>query len=478
MTWDPTIPATNADLLSAPVRDNFAALETSIMGALGALATQQVLLRAPGPAIGGVAAGTDGQVLTLATGVPVWQAAPTGGGAVGEWNWSTITTSPATGTQMRLNAAHPYTAATTLWVRYQTVNGTDARIALLLTKPGQTLHIQDKTTSTNYVRLSVTATPTDDTANGQVILPVAWIGNGNAIVNNQNVLMIIGAAQSAATIIDAKGDLIVGTAPDTATRLGVGTDGQVLMAEAAQATGLKWAAPMTNPMTNIGDLIRGDTAGIPTRLAAVATGAVLASAGVNTAPTWNTSPSLTGLTLSGMTQGSVLFIGASGAITQDNASLFFDDANNSLRLGASSVGTSGQRVLALGPGTAPTTSPVDTVQLFTADRLGEAGSRGLVIRTERGGTIELTSDSGPTTQIHVTDPGGTARMYMSSHPVYAGIGMATAHSISFWTSDVTRGGWDAGGEFSLGILGLAPRVVSHGAIDSGGAGYRLLRITN
>ena len=45
-----------------------------------------------------------------------------------------------------------------------------------------------------------------------------------------------------ATIIDAKGDLIAGTAADTAARLAVGTNGQTLVADSSTATGLKWAA--------------------------------------------------------------------------------------------------------------------------------------------------------------------------------------------------------------------------------------------
>jgi len=48
---------------------------------------------------------------------------------------------------------------------------------------------------------------------------------------------------SMATAIDAKGDLIGGTGADTFARLAVGTNGQVLTADSAQATGLKWAAP-------------------------------------------------------------------------------------------------------------------------------------------------------------------------------------------------------------------------------------------
>jgi hypothetical protein len=46
---------------------------------------------------------------------------------------------------------------------------------------------------------------------------------------------------SMATAIDAKGDLIAGTAADTFDRLAVGTNGQTLVADSSTATGLKWA---------------------------------------------------------------------------------------------------------------------------------------------------------------------------------------------------------------------------------------------
>jgi hypothetical protein len=45
--------------------------------------------------------------------------------------------------------------------------------------------------------------------------------------------------------IDAKGDLLAGTADNTIGRRSVGTNGQVLTADSAEATGMKWATPST-----------------------------------------------------------------------------------------------------------------------------------------------------------------------------------------------------------------------------------------
>ena len=45
-----------------------------------------------------------------------------------------------------------------------------------------------------------------------------------------------------ATIFDAKGDIIAATAADTAARLAVGTNGQVLKADSTAATGLAWGS--------------------------------------------------------------------------------------------------------------------------------------------------------------------------------------------------------------------------------------------
>ena len=58
----------------------------------------------------------------------------------------------------------------------------------------------------------------------------------------------------ASTLIDAKGDLIVGSAADTAARLAVGTNNQILTADSAATNGVKWATP-TSTVSAVNSLV-------------------------------------------------------------------------------------------------------------------------------------------------------------------------------------------------------------------------------
>lgn len=53
------------------------------------------------------------------------------------------------------------------------------------------------------------------------------------------------------TIVDAKGDLIAATAADTPARLAVGSNGQLLAANSATATGLEWQTVSSGGLTLI-----------------------------------------------------------------------------------------------------------------------------------------------------------------------------------------------------------------------------------
>jgi hypothetical protein len=79
LVWDPTKPATNADLLSPEIRGNFAALDAAIMALLAAGPASALVLIGAGGAAAKLDPGTAGYVLTMVSGAPAWAAA-TGGG--------------------------------------------------------------------------------------------------------------------------------------------------------------------------------------------------------------------------------------------------------------------------------------------------------------------------------------------------------------------------------------------------------------
>jgi hypothetical protein len=71
------------------------------------------------------------------------------------------------------------------------------------------------------------------------------------------------------TILDAKGDLITATAADTPSRLGVGSNNQVLTADSSTATGLKWATPTAGAYTL---LASGSLSGTETSITGIPSG--------------------------------------------------------------------------------------------------------------------------------------------------------------------------------------------------------------
>ena len=88
-------------------------------------------------------------------------------------------------------------------------------------------------TTTNYGW-----TTPDDTAlvkDGAAAIRSLGTAIDTTVFNNAN-------AAIAKTLIDAKGDLIIGSAADTAARLAVGTNDYVLTADSTATNGVKWAA--------------------------------------------------------------------------------------------------------------------------------------------------------------------------------------------------------------------------------------------
>ena len=96
----------------------------------------------------------------------------------------------------------------------------------------------------------------------------------------------------------------------------------------------------------VGDLLYASTTTALSKLADVATGNALISGGVSTAPSWGKiglTTHVSGIlpvanggsgTSTAFTAGSVVFAGASGVYSQDNATFFWDTTNKRLGLGA------------------------------------------------------------------------------------------------------------------------------------------------
>lgn len=69
------------------------------------------------------------------------------------------------------------------------------------------------------------------------------------------------------TLVNAKGDLIVATGDNVVTNVAVGTNNQTLLADSAQASGVKWGASSTSTLTTKGDLLGASAANTLVRIA-------------------------------------------------------------------------------------------------------------------------------------------------------------------------------------------------------------------
>lgn len=112
-----------------------------------------------------------------------------------------------------------------------------------------------------------------------------------------------------ATIFDAKGDLIAASAADTAARLAVGTNGQVLTADSSASTGLAWASASSfspNLCINGAFIINQRN---------YASGGSLAS-GAYGLDRWKASTASTSLTFTANLNNTVVTISSGGSIEQ------------------------------------------------------------------------------------------------------------------------------------------------------------------
>lgn len=130
---------------------------------------------------------------------------------------------------------------TALDAKQATISGLTASGAELNILDGATL----STTELNYVDGVTSAIQTQ--LDGKQATLVSWTNiktiNGSSVLGSGD--LVVSGVGSVATdsIWDTKGDLAVGTGANTASRLAVGANGQVLTADSAEATWTKWSNP-------------------------------------------------------------------------------------------------------------------------------------------------------------------------------------------------------------------------------------------
>jgi hypothetical protein len=82
---------------------------------------------------------------------------------------------------------------------------------------------------------------TDEPTVGVGVQDTLW--EGPSPPTDPAIEMWVDTSDGSGSIVQAKGDLMVGTAPDTVARLVAGLNGQTLIADASQPTGIRWGTP-------------------------------------------------------------------------------------------------------------------------------------------------------------------------------------------------------------------------------------------
>ena len=177
---------------------------------------------------------------------------------------------------------------------------------------------------------------------------------------------LIGANGGTGQSTYAVGDLLQGAATNTLSKLAAVATGNALISggvttasswgKIGLTTHVSGTLPIANGGTNLtayttGDIVYASATNVLSSLADVATGNALISGGVGAAPSYGKIGLTTHVsgtlpignggtgTATSFTTGSVVFAGASGVYTQDNANLFWDDTNNYLGIGTAAPTT-------------------------------------------------------------------------------------------------------------------------------------------
>lgn len=129
---------------------------------------------------------------------------------------------------------------------------------------------------------SISAADSTVTIGGTAAAPTVKVNQANLTIAESQVTGLTAdlAGKTDKAILAAKGDLYAASGPGMPARVGVGADGQVLTADSTQPAGVKWAAQTgggisPSVLTTKGDLLAATGASTLTRLGVGSDGQVL-----------------------------------------------------------------------------------------------------------------------------------------------------------------------------------------------------------
>lgn len=198
----------------------------------------------------------------------------------------------------------------------------------------------------------------NSTSSSDGIIIVGGSGTGTGRVTGGGGALII---EGGDLTISSNPTHLINVKTNNTTRLTFSNSGEWLMAgsnagsagqfirSSGSAAIPTWSTTIFPNSATTGDIMYASASNIYSNLAGIATGNALISGGISTAPSWGKiglTTHVTGTlgvgnggtgTSTTFTTGSVVYAGASGVYSQDNATFFYNSATGSLGLGTSSV---------------------------------------------------------------------------------------------------------------------------------------------